>query len=87
MDGTTGCIFPNARQCSARSKRSGCQCRAPAMAGKKVCLFHGGRAGAPAGPRNGQYRTGRYTAEAMARNRSVRQLIRMARALAAQMGG
>jgi len=75
------CCFPNARQCSARSKRTGCQCRAPALTGKRVCRFHGGRAGAPSGPRNGQYRTGRFTKVARAERRYVRELIRQAKSL------
>lgn len=34
-------------QCSARSKRSGLQCRAPAISGKTKCRFHGGRSTGP----------------------------------------
>ena len=34
-------------QCSARSKRSGRQCRAPAISGKTKCRFHGGRSTGP----------------------------------------
>lgn len=30
-------------QCQATSKRSGQQCRSPAMKGKRVCKLHGGR--------------------------------------------
>ena len=37
------CCLPNARQCSASSKRTGCRCRAPAMTGRTVCRFHGGK--------------------------------------------
>ena len=35
-------------RCQAKSKRTGLQCRAPAMAGKSVCYRHGG---ASTGPR------------------------------------
>lgn len=34
-------------QCHARSKRTGEQCKAPAMKGKKVCKSHGGRSTGP----------------------------------------
>lgn len=35
------------RRCSARSKRTGLQCKSPAMAGKAVCSKHGGRSCGP----------------------------------------
>jgi hypothetical protein len=35
------------RRCSAKSKRSGNQCGAPAERGKKVCRFHGARSTGP----------------------------------------
>lgn len=34
-------------QCSAQSKRTGQQCRAPAIAGKTKCRLHGGRSSGP----------------------------------------
>jgi hypothetical protein len=34
-------------QCRARSKRTGQQCRAPAMSGKAVCKTHGGLSSGP----------------------------------------
>ncbi|MEY4076042.1 MAG: hypothetical protein RIQ69_412 [Pseudomonadota bacterium] len=34
-------------QCSAKSKRTGQQCRAPAARGKKTCRFHGGASTGP----------------------------------------
>ena len=34
-------------QCSAKSKRTKVQCRAPAMKDKRVCRFHGGRSTGP----------------------------------------
>ena len=40
-------------QCSATSKRSGLQCRAPAMRTKRVCKAHGG---ASPGPRTAEGR-------------------------------
>ncbi|SEH78553.1 hypothetical protein SAMN05216228_1008114 [Rhizobium tibeticum] len=52
-----------AARCHATSKRSGFQCQAPAVRGKKVCRMHGARAGAPSGERNGNYRHGGHTNE------------------------
>lgn len=34
-------------RCTATSKRTHQQCRAPAMRGKKVCRFHGGKSTGP----------------------------------------
>ncbi len=41
------------RQCNAKSKRTGIQCRAPAAKGKSKCRFHGG---ASTGPKTDQGR-------------------------------
>ena len=46
-------------QCAAKSKRSGEQCRRPAMAGKAVCYHHGGAT--PGGMNSAQYKSGRYS--------------------------
>jgi hypothetical protein len=45
-------------QCTAKSKRSGSRCRAPAVKGKSVCRMHGGKS---TGPRTeeGLLRSGR----------------------------
>ena len=51
------------------------------MRGKPVCCLHGGEGGGPKGERNGAYRTGRYTAEAKADRREMRDLIRDLRRL------
>lgn len=52
------------RRCGART-RAGHPCQKPALTGKARCQLHGGRAGAPKGARNGNYKTGHYTAEAI----------------------
>jgi hypothetical protein len=38
------------KRCQAQSKRTGNQCRAPAIAGKNVCRFHGGKSTGPRTP-------------------------------------
>ena len=70
--------FPNAKQCSATSKRSGERCKGPAVTGWNVCRFHGARGGAPAGVVDGRYRHGQRTHEAIASRAYVRDLIRKA---------
>jgi hypothetical protein len=69
------------RRCTAKSKRSGNQCGRPAMRGKAVCDFHGGRSTGPktqAGKdrqRAAVLKSGYYTKEVMEdRARSVRVL-------------
>ena len=47
------------RQCTAKSKRSGRQCRKSAMKGRTVCLAHGGRT--PRGVASPNFKTGRYS--------------------------
>jgi hypothetical protein len=73
-----------APRCAAKSKRSGNQCKAPAIRGKRVCRMHGGKSpGAPCGKLHGRYVDGRETQQAKAARKEVRDLIRMARQLAA----
>ncbi len=69
------------KRCTAKSKRSGEQCKKPALRGKAVCDFHGGRSTGPktaegkARQRAAVLKTGDYTKEAMeVRARSVRVL-------------
>ena len=68
-----------APRCSAMSKRSRQQCRAPAVSGWKVCRFHGARGGAPKGKANGAWRHGRFTSEAVMLRRLSTVLTRNAR--------
>ena len=53
-------------------------CQSPAVSGKRRCRMHEGAhgSGAPKGERNGNYRYGFYTAEAIAERRAVTALIR-----------
>ncbi len=68
------------RRCGAKT-RSGKPCQSPAVSGKARCRMHGGAhgIGAPRGERNGQYRHGRFTHEAIEERRLVRTLIRACR--------
>ena len=45
--------------------------QAPAVTGWSVCRFHGARGGGPKGARNGAYRHGLDTAEAVAQRRAM----------------
>ena len=70
-------------RCGAKT-RSGNPCRSPAVAGRERCRMHGGAAGSggPTGRRNGLYRHGRFTCEAIAFRRKMRVLIRRCRDVA-----
>ncbi len=71
--------FQKATRCSATSKRTGQPCKAPAVKGWAVCRFHGARGGGPVGNRNGRYRHGLYTKEAVEERRLLRALLRQSR--------
>ena len=72
------------RRCGAKTRR-GTACLKPALSGKNRCQLHGGKSTGVKGERNGNYRDGRYTKEAIANRRAanvrVRGLIREAKAL------
>jgi hypothetical protein len=65
-----------APRCHARCKHAGRRCRNAAMRGRKVCRFHGGKAGAPRGERNGAYKHGRYTIAAQIAKREAMRRFR-----------
>lgn len=69
--------FQKAPRCTAMSKRTRKPCQAPAVRGWTVCRFHGARGGAPKGERNGAYRHGEFTIEAVEGRRQLRELIRL----------
>lgn len=56
MDGRSN---PNYKQCAARNKQTGEQCRARAVTGKNVCYYHGGAT--PSGFANPNTKTGRHS--------------------------
>jgi hypothetical protein len=73
-----------APRCHARTRR-GTLCQSPTVQGKARCRMHGGTdgIGTPPGNQNA-FRHGRYTAEAIARQREVAALLRACRD---QLGG
>ena len=75
-------LLRNAARCGAKT-RAGKPCRSPSVAGKRRCRMHGGAkgSGGPKGARNGNYKHGRYTADAIASRRWLREKIREVRAL------
>ena len=66
-----------ARRCGART-RSGSPCRSPAVNGKVRCRMHGGAkgSGAPRGERNGNFRHGLFTREAIEERRWINARVR-----------
>ena len=69
-------------RCTARSKRTGQPCRAPAVRGWTVCRMHGAGGGAGPGKVNPNWRHGGRTAEAQRFQKLVSALVREARMLA-----
>jgi hypothetical protein len=68
-----------AQRCTAHSKRTGERCRAPAVRAGTVCRMHGAGGGAPEGKRNGNYRHGGRTKEAMAARAAIQAMARLCR--------
>jgi len=65
-----------APRCGAKN-RAGIPCQCPAIRGRKRCRLHGGLSpGAPRGQRNGNFRDGHWTAEAVAERRWLRSLVK-----------
>jgi hypothetical protein len=65
-----------APRCGAKT-RAGGSCRCPAMRGRKRCRLHGGLSpGAPRGGKNGNFKKGDWTAEAIEERKWLRFLIR-----------
>lgn len=72
-----------ALRCNAKAKRTGQQCKAPAVAGWAVCRMHGARGGAPEGKNNGSWRHGGRTREMEAFRHMVAEVTRLNRAVRA----
>ncbi len=73
------------QQCGATTRR-GTECQKPALVGKKRCQLHGGRAGAPSGERNGNFKNGRWTKEALRQSKEAGARIRALIALGYGIG-
>jgi hypothetical protein len=73
--------FQKAPRCTAKSKRTGQRCKAPAVRGWKVCRFHGARGGAPKGKANLAWRHGRYSEKAKVERLLVKLLLKDASSL------
>ena len=64
-----------AQTCGART-RAGTPCKRAAMNGRRRCRLHGGLSpGAPRGLQNGNFKTGDWTADAVAERRWLRSLV------------
>ena len=62
-------------RCGART-RAGAPCRRPPVRGHKRCRLHGGLSpGAPRGLKNGNYKTGDWTSEAITERKWLRSLV------------
>jgi hypothetical protein len=72
-------------RCMAHSRRTGLPCGSPAVTGWSVCRMHGAGGGAPTGKRNGRYRHGGRTQEAMALKAEMRELLRGSKELLSQI--
>lgn len=65
-----------ARRCGAKT-RAGTPCQCPAMRERKRCRIHGGLSrGAPKSERNGNFKDGDWTGEAIEERRWLRSLVR-----------
>ena len=69
----------DAPRCSARAKRTGSACLAPAVRGWAVCRMHGARGGAPCGHANGMWRHGGRSQDVAALRGMASELTRWAR--------
>jgi len=64
-----------ALRCGARTP-GGMPCQRPAIRGRKRCRLHGGLSpGAPRGPKNGNFKNGDWTAEAIEERKWLRSLL------------
>jgi hypothetical protein len=66
-----------APRCGAKT-RAGTPCRCPAVRGRTRCRIHGGLSpGAPRGERNGNFKTGFWTCEAVQERRWAKKMVQV----------
>jgi hypothetical protein len=75
-----------APRCRAHSKRTGEPCRAPAVTGWRVCRVHGAGGGHRAGPTHPSWKHGMRSREWVEMRRTVNELVRETREVAALIG-
>jgi hypothetical protein len=67
----------NAPRCGART-RTGTPCGCPAIRGRSRCRLHGGLSpGAPSGEKNGNFKDGFWTSEAVQERQWVKEMIEL----------
>lgn len=71
----------DAQRCTAKSKRTGQPCKAPAVRGWSVCRMHGAGGGAKAGAAHPNWKHGGRSADAVAVRHVVSLLARKARSV------
>lgn len=76
----------SAPRCRARSKRTGEQCKGPAVSSWQVCRFHGAGGGHKAGPTHPSWKHGLRSQEAVRTRKLIGELIRETRELEALIG-
>lgn len=65
-----------APKCGAKT-RARTPCQRPAIGGRRRCRLHGGLSpGAPRGPKNGNFKNGNWTLEAIVERKWLRSLVR-----------
>src|SRR6056297_3513298 len=71
----------DAPRCTAKSKRTGQPCKAPAVRGWSVCRMHGARGGAKAGAAHPNWKHGGRSANAVALRKLVNAMGRQSQDL------
>lgn len=69
----------SAQRCTAKSKRTGHRCKAPAVKGWQVCRMHGAGGGAPAGSVHPNYRHGGRSLEVVEIRKLSSLLVRLSK--------
>jgi hypothetical protein len=79
MDHEIDIRFRNLKQalsCGAKT-RAGGACQRPAIRGRERCRLHGGLSpGAPRGAKNGNFRSGNWTTDAVEERKWLRSLVK-----------